>query len=361
MLSAHGVVVRSPGEPARLEEIRIDAPGPGEVLVRVLATGVCHTDLHCRNGDFGKEFPYLLGHEATGVVEAVGAGVASPAVGQTVVLVWRAPCLVCRFCSEGRLEMCPRPSTAGARLHTREGQPLGRVLGLGTFATHTVVAAGQAIPVPPELAAEATCLLGCAVGTGVGAVLHAAALPPAASVAVFGCGAVGVSVIMGAQLAHAARVIAVDINLQKLELARFLGATEAIDATKHDPVRRIRELTGGGVDYTFDVVGTPETLGQALSSLGVNGTCVLVGVPGPAARFSYPMARFFHARARLISTWYGECLPSRDIPRFCEWYRDGRLDLDALVTARIGLGDVEKGFAAMQRGEVLRSVIHVQA
>jgi len=242
-------------------------------------------------------------------------------------------------------------------MRTSDGQTLGRVLGLGTFATHTVVAAAQAIPVPPDLAPEATCLLGCAVGTGVGAALYAARVPPGATVAGIVCGAVGVSVIMGARLAHAARVIAVDISLAKLEAARFLGAAEAIDATKHDPVRRIRDLTEGGVDIAFDVVGTPETLGQALSSLGVNGTCVLVGVPAPGMKVSYPLARFFHSRSRLISTWYGECLPSRDIPLFCDWYRSGLLDLDALVSTRIPLGDVEKGFAAMKRGETLRSVI----
>jgi S-(hydroxymethyl)mycothiol dehydrogenase len=340
-----------------VEEVIVDPPGPGEVLVRVVASGVCHTDLHAKNGEFGGDFPYLLGHEATGVVEAVGEGVLRPVVGDMVVLSWRAPCGVCRFCTAGRPEMCPQPAVAGPRLRTRDGQPLGRVLGLGTFTTHTVVAAGQAIPVAKDLPPEATCLLGCAVGTGVGAALRSASMPPGATVAVYGCGAVGVSVIMGARLAHASRVIAVDINLPKLEAARMLGATEAVDASKHDPVRRIRELVPGGVDFAFDVVGIPETVGQALSSCGMNGTAVLVGVPTPGTRISYPMSKFFFMRQRLVATWYGESLPSRDIPLYAEWYRDGLLDLDALVTTRIRLEDVERAFASMQRGETLRSVI----
>src|SRR5262249_29210188 len=224
-------------------------PGPGEVRVRVLATGVCHTDLHTRQGNFGTEFPYLLGHEATGVVESIGEGVARPTIGETVMLSWRAPCGACRFCAAGSPHRCARPTTAQPRMRTSDGLTLSRVLGLGTFATHTVVAAGQAIPVPASarpLAPEATCLIGCAVATGVGAALYAGAVGPSSTVAVFGCGAVGISVIQGARLAHAAQILAVDLVPRKLEWARSLGATAAIEARTGDPVARIKELTGGG-------------------------------------------------------------------------------------------------------------------
>lgn len=357
-IAARGVIVRTPGAPATVEELIVDPPGPGEVLVRILATGVCHTDLHAKLGNFAPDFPYLLGHEATGVVEAVGAGVTRPATGDTVVLSWRAPCGECRVCAAGRPTFCPRPATAKPRMRTKDGQTLGRVLGLGTFTTHTVVAAAQAIPVPADLRPEATSLIGCAVVTGVGSALYVAQLAHGSRVAVFGCGAVGMSVIQGARLAAATRIIAVDIVPRKLEWAKQFGATDVIDAREVDPVKRIRELTGGaGVDAAFEAIGLPQTLTQAMGACDVGGTCVLIGVPVPGTNFTLSLVKFFYTRGHLRSTFYGDCLPSRDVPLLCEWYRQGRLDLDGLVTRRIRLDEIEDAFGAMERGETLRSVI----
>jgi S-(hydroxymethyl)mycothiol dehydrogenase len=354
---AKAVVVRAPGARAEVETIIIEPPGPGEVLVRMLASGVCHTDLHAQQGHFGKQFPYLLGHEATAMVEAVGDGVSSPAIGDTVMLNWRAPCGACAFCKAGRPSHCRRPLTAGERLHTNDGQALGRVLGLGTFCTHTVVAAGQCIIADPSLAPEATCLIGCGVVTGVGAALFSAKVGAGQTVAVYGCGAVGISVVQGARLARASRIVAIDRVASKLELARGFGATDTIDASTTDPVARVRELIRGGVDHAFEAVGLPETLEQALASCGLAGSCTLIGVPRPDAQITVPLAKFFYGRHTLRSTFYGDCLPSRDFPLLEQWYRSGALDLDGLVSARIGIDDVESAFEAMQRGETLRSVI----
>jgi len=352
------VIVRAPGEPARVEEIRIAPPGPQEVRVRVAATGVCHTDLLARQGHFGKDFPYLLGHEATGVIEEVGEGVAEARVGETVTLSWRAPCGRCRFCARGQPTLCQRPLTAAPRMHLPDGTPLGRVLGLGTFASHTVVAAAQAIALDPTLAPEATCLIGCAVATGVGAVLNAARVGPGESVVVFGCGAVGLSVIQGARLARAERIIAVDRAAGRLEIARRFGATDVVDARAMDVVKVVRELTGGnGVDHAFEAVGLPETLEQAVGCAGLAGVITIIGVPRPADRVTLSQAKLFYGRHTLRATFYGDCLPSRDFPLFASWYRRGELDLDAMVTARIGLGDVEAAFSALERGEGVRSVI----
>jgi S-(hydroxymethyl)mycothiol dehydrogenase len=356
VLNVRGVVVRAPGAPAAVETIRVTAPAAGEVLVRIVASGVCHTDVHARQGNFGRAFPYLLGHEAVGVVERVGDGVTRPALGQTVVLSWRAPCGACRFCDAGRPSHCERPLTAGERLHTEDGQALGRVLGLGTFASHTVVAAAQAIvlddPIPPEVA----CLLGCGVVTGVGAALFAARVQPGETVAVFGCGGVGLSVVQGARLARAARIVAVDRVPDKLAMAKKLGASDVVDARDGDPVRAIRNLSGG-VDHAFEAVGLAATLEQALASCRLGGSCTLIGVPAPAASASLRLAPFFYGRLTLRATFYGDCLPARDFPLLAAWYRSGDLDLDSLVSARIGLDDVEQALVALERGEALRSVV----
>jgi S-(hydroxymethyl)mycothiol dehydrogenase len=357
-LTAQAVVVRSAGAPATVEEIVVDPPGPGEVLVRVVASGVCHTDLHAKLGEFGREFPYLLGHEATGIVTELGPGVERPAIGTTVVLAWRAPCGACRFCVTGRPVRCARPAVAAPRMRTRDGQTLGRVLGVGTFTTHTVVAAAQAIPIAADLAPAATCLIGCCVATGVGAALFAVHVPPGAQVAVIGCGAVGASVIQGARLARAARIFAVDKSPTRLEAARRFGATDTLVAGA-EVVKTIRERSGGGVAYAFEAVGLPETLAQALAVTELGGTAVFIGVPSGSAVFSYPMAKLFYGRSSIVTTFGGDALPARDFPLIADFYRAGTLDLDGLVTQHIGLHDVEEAFAAMARGEGLRQVIRL--
>jgi S-(hydroxymethyl)mycothiol dehydrogenase len=242
-------------------------------------------------------------------------------------------------------------------MKTSEGQPLGRVLGLGTFTTHLVCAAAQCIPVPADLSPAATCLIGCGVATGVGAALYAAPVTPGSTVAVFGCGAIGMSVIQGARLAHAARIVAVDLAQKKLEWALRFGATDVVDASAGDPVKKIRELTGGGVTYAFEAVGLPQTLQQAASSTELGGTCVLIGVPVPGATFSLSMVKFFYGRVTLKATFCGDTLPARDFPLLADWYRKKTLDLDGLVTQTLDLSQVEEAFNSLKRGDTLRSVL----
>jgi S-(hydroxymethyl)mycothiol dehydrogenase len=357
-LQAQGVIARTAGEPAQVEDFQVDDPGPGEVLVRIQASGVCHTDLMYRDGDVGEDFPYLLGHEGAGIVEAVGPDVQRPQVGDYVILAWRAPCGLCRFCGIGMLNLCSASLNAEPRMRTQDGKTLTPALGIGTFGTHTVVAASQAVPVPREVPPAQACLIGCGVMTGVGAALYTAQIRRGSSVAVFGCGGVGASVIQGARLARARRIIAVDVAPKKLVWAREFGATDVVDARETDPEERIKALTdGNGVDYSFEAAGRVDTLEQALWSRDLAGTCVIIGVPAAGSSLRLDLPRYFGLGGALRVSWYGDCLPSRDFPLLSDWYLRGELDLDNLVTRRIGLGDTEDAFHAMHGGETLRSVI----
>jgi S-(hydroxymethyl)mycothiol dehydrogenase len=359
--TGHGVVVRERGGAARIEELSFDEPGPGEVLVRLGASGVCHTDLNIKRNGSDAQFPCLLGHEGAGVVEAVGPGVTDPTVGDAVVLAWRAPCGDCRFCRRGQPHWCAATLRAAPRITGHDGASLRQALGLGTYATHTVVHARQAIRVPPELPPEQMCLIGCGVMTGVGAVLHTAGVPAGAAVAVFGCGGVGTSVIQGARLAGATTVIGVDVDPRKLRWAEELGATHVVDATAADPVASVKELTGGfGVPFAFDAAGLAVTFRQTLDCLDQRGTAVLVGSPPAEAVLELGMRAFHNSYVTVKACLYGDCLPSRDFPVLAEWYRAGRLKLDhPVVTRTIALDDVEEAFEAMERGETLRSVIRM--
>jgi S-(hydroxymethyl)mycothiol dehydrogenase len=356
-----GVVSRRAGDPAELEEIIIDDPGPGEVLVRIQASGVCHTDLHYKQGKITDNFPFLLGHEGAGIVEAVGEGVTDPRVGDYVVLAWRAPCGYCRFCALGQPNLCSASLNAQPRLTTKKDHlTLNPAIGIGTFCTHTVVAARQAVPVPRECPPEQASLLGCGVTTGVGACLYTAGVRRGSTVAVYGCGGIGASVIMGAKLSRAARIIGVDLAANKLNWAKEFGATDVVDASKVDPVQAIKDLTGGhGVDYSFECVGTPRTLLQALWSRDLAGTCTLIGVPDPTMMVELPMLQFFGLGGSLRVSWYGDNLPSRDFPLLANYYLSGELDLDRMVSRVIRLEETEAAFAAMERGETLRSVIRI--
>jgi len=357
--TARGVIARTPGAPALVEEFTIDDPGPNEVLVRIVASGVCHTDLGVKSGTYGTDgFPFLLGHEGAGIVEAVGPGVTRPSVGDHVILAWRAPCGKCRFCRAGQPNICAASLNAEKRMRTTDGLTLNPVLGIGTFCTHTLVHADQAIPIDADLPSAQMSLIGCGVMTGVGAALYSAGVRPGTSAAVFGCGGVGDSVIQGARLAGATTIIAVDIDPRKLEWAKEFGATHTINAREEDPVARIKELTGGnGVNYSFEAVGRAETLKQALFCRDLAGTCVLIGVPGPGPILELPLQSFFDLGGSLRVSWYGDCLPTRDFPMLANWYRQGQLNLDSVVTRTISLDETEAAFDAMERGETLRSVI----
>jgi S-(hydroxymethyl)mycothiol dehydrogenase len=354
-----GVVAKAKGEPVELVTIEVPDPGAGEALVRIQACGVCHTDLHYRQGGINDDFPFLLGHEAAGVVEAVGPDVRAEALapGDCVVLNWRAVCGECRSCRRGRPWYCFATHNATQKM-TLDGQPLSAALGIGAFAEKTVVAAGQCTKVDPAARPEVAGLLGCGVMAGLGAAMFTGEVGRGDSVAVFGCGGVGNAAIAGARLAGATTIIGVDLDPRKLEWARQLGATVTVDASAEDPVEAIRAATGGnGADVCIEAVGNPKVFEQAFYARDLAGTLVQVGVPTPDMRIELPMIEFFGRGGQLKPSWYGDCLPSRDFPVLVDLHLQGRLPLDAFVTETIGLDDVEEAFHRMERGEVLRSVV----
>jgi S-(hydroxymethyl)mycothiol dehydrogenase len=353
-----GVVAGKVNEPVMLATILVPDPGPGEALVKVQACGVCHTDLHYRDGGINNDFPFLLGHEAAGVVEAIGPDVTDVAPGDYVILNWRAVCGQCRACRRGRPWYCFATHNATQKMTLADGTALSAALGIGAFVEKTLVAAGQCTKVDPAAAPAVAGLLGCGVMAGLGAVLNTAAVTRGDTVAVIGCGGVGNAAIAGAKLAGATTIIGVDIDDRKLEWARGMGATHTVKSGEIDVVAAIRDLTGGfGADVVVDAVGRPETYEQAFYARDLAGTVVLVGVPTPTMRLELPLLDVFGRGGALKSSWYGDCLPSRDFPMLISLYLQGRLDLDAFVTERIGIGDVEQAFEKMHRGEVLRSVV----
>ncbi|MCX5329124.1 MULTISPECIES: S-(hydroxymethyl)mycothiol dehydrogenase [unclassified Streptomyces] len=352
------VVARGKGAPVSLETIIVPDPGPGEALVKVEACGVCHTDLHYREGGINDDFPFLLGHEAAGVVEAVGEGVTDVAPGDFVILNWRAVCGQCRACLRGRPWYCFNTHNAKQKMTLLDGTELSPALGIGAFAEKTLVAAGQCTKVDPAASAAAVGLLGCGVMAGLGAAINTGNVGRGDTVAVIGCGGVGDAAVVGSSLAGAARIIAVDIDDNKLETAKKLGATHTVNSRNADPVEAIRELTGGfGADVVIEAVGRPETYKQAFYARDLAGTVVLVGVPTPEMKLELPLLDVFGRGGSLKSSWYGDCLPSRDFPMLVDLYLQGRLNLDAFVTETIALDEVEKAFERMHGGDVLRSVV----
>jgi S-(hydroxymethyl)mycothiol dehydrogenase len=353
-----GVIARGKGEPVEVTTVLVPDPGPGEALVAVQACGVCHTDLHYREGGIGDDFPYLLGHEAAGVVEAVGDGVTGVAPGDFVILNWRAVCGECRACRRGRPWYCFATHNATQKMTLEDGTVLSPALGIGAFLDKTLVAAGQCTKVDPAVPPEVAGLLGCGVMAGLGAAINTAPVTRGDSVAVIGCGGVGDAAILGAQLAGARTIIGVDIDPRKLEWAKQFGATHVINSRETDPVERIQELTGGnGADVVIEAIGRPETYLQAFYGRDLAGTVVLVGVPTPDMRLEAPLLDFFGRGGALKSSWYGDCLPERDFPMLTDLYLQGRLPLDKFVSETIALDQVESAFAKMERGEVLRSVV----
>ncbi|MCF3140413.1 S-(hydroxymethyl)mycothiol dehydrogenase [Paenarthrobacter sp. AR 02] len=355
-----GVVVRSKGAPATLETVLVPEPGPGEALVDILTSGVCHTDLHYKLGGISDDFPFLLGHEATGVVSAVGPDVTDVAPGDRVVLNWRAVCGNCRACKRGQAQYCFNTHNATQKMTLEDGTELSPALGIGAFIEKTLVAAGQCTKVDADADPAAVGLLGCGVMAGLGAAINTGGVKRGDSVAVIGCGGVGVAAIAGAALAGATTIIAVDIDPKKLERAKELGATHTVDSSAGDPVEEIRALTGGfGADVVIDAVGRPETYKQAFYARDLAGTVVLVGVPTPEMTLELPLLDVFGRGGSLKSSWYGDCLPSRDFPMLVDLYKQGRLDLDAFVTERVTINQVEEAFDKMHQGAVLRSVVEL--
>jgi S-(hydroxymethyl)mycothiol dehydrogenase len=353
-----GVVSVGKGEAVRVETVLVPDPGPGEALVRVQACGVCHTDLHYREGGINDEFPFLLGHEASGIVESVGDDVTDVAPGDFVVLNWRAVCGHCRACLRGRPWYCFNTHNAAQKMTLADGTPLSPALGIGAFVEKTLVHAGQCTKVDPAVRPEVAGLLGCGVMAGLGAAMNTAPVQRGDTVAVIGCGGVGCAAIAGARLAGAVRIIAVDVDDRKLAKAREFGATDTVNSRSADAVEAIRGLTGGnGADVVIDAVGRPETYQQAFHARDLAGTVVLVGVPTPDMRLEMPLLDVFSHGGAVKSSWYGDCLPSRDFPMLVDLHLQGRLPLDKFVSETIALDQVEEAFAAMARGDVLRSVV----
>ena len=358
--TVRGVVSMAEGEPVTITDVVVPDPGPGEAVVAIQACGVCHTDLHYREGGINDEFPFLLGHEAAGVVESVGDDVTEVAPGDYVILNWRAVCGQCRSCLRGRPQICFSTHNASQKMTLTDGTELSPALGIGAFVEKTLVAAGQCTKVDSAAPATAAGLLGCGVMAGIGAAINTGGVGRGDSVAVFGCGGVGDAAIVGAKLAGASTIIGVDIDDRKLEWAKGFGATHTVNSSETDPVEAIQALTGGnGVDVAIEAVGLPVTYRQAFEARDLAGTVVLVGVPRPDMTIELPFIEVFGRGGALKSSWYGDCLPSRDFPMLIDLYLQGRLDLDGFVSETIGLGDVEEAFHKMERGEVLRSVVVV--
>ena len=357
-VQVQGVIAREKDAPVTLETIIVPDPGPGEARVKVLACGVCHTDLHYRQGAINDDFPFLLGHEAAGIVESVGPDVTDVTPGDYVILNWRAVCGQCRACLRGRPWYCFNTHNATQKMTLLDGTELSPALGIGAFAEMTLVAAGQCTKVDAAAAPEVAGLLGCGVMAGLGAAINTGGVTRGDSVAVIGCGGVGDAAIAGARLAGARTIIAVDIDDRKLELAKQFGATHTVNSRNTDPVEAIREATEGfGADVVIEAIGRPDTYEQAFFARDLAGTVVLVGVPSPDMRLDLPLIEYFGRGGALKSSWYGDCLPSRDFPMLIDLYLQGRLPLDQFVTEKIGVGDVEAAFDKMHHGDVLRSVV----
>jgi S-(hydroxymethyl)mycothiol dehydrogenase len=364
MRDARGVVVSGLGAPARIEPIHVDDPGPGEVLVRVVANGVCHSDLWAiQHGNWGSPFPMLLGHEGAGVVEMVGDDITHVAAGDPVLLVWAVPCGTCEACGRGRPRRCAHWWDQPPRLHTEDGRRLIGTLSIGSLATHTVVHAAQVIPIPEGLDLAHACLLGCGASTGIGAAVNTAPVRPGDSVAVIGLGGIGLSALLGSKLAGAEQLIAIDRIASKLDIARSLGATDVIDAGVDDAVAAVRSLTDAGVDVAFEATGLAPVVEQAVAMLARAGTAVAIGVPAPDSTVTLDWGEAttgaaYPAKITLKVTDGGDPL-AEDFTTWLQAAADGRIDLGALVTTVAPFTDeaIAEAFRAMLAGEVIRTVI----
>jgi S-(hydroxymethyl)glutathione dehydrogenase / alcohol dehydrogenase len=350
----------------QVSDVLLDPPGPGEVCVAITAAGVCHSDLHVRRGDWAVPAPLVMGHEGAGVITAVGPDVSGLAEGDHVVLSWVAPCGQCRYCMAGHPARCNFAATVVApsgvlmdgtsRLSLR-GQRIAHYLGVSSFAEHAVVPASGAIKIREDAPLDVVALVGCAVATGVGAVRNTAAVETAATVAVIGCGGVGLSVIQGARLAGASQIIAVDIRPEKTALAVRLGATEQVDASATDPVAAVRDLVPDGVDYAFDAIGLTSTTGQAIGMLGLGGAAVLVGLPPDGATVSFEPLALAESDQRILGSNYGSVRPAVDIPALVDQFMDGHLLLNEMISARLPLESAAAALDDLESGHALRTLL----
>lgn len=352
--------------PLVIETLDLAPPGPGELCVRVLAAGLCHSDLSVIDGSRPRPLPMVLGHEATGEVIELGAGVGDFAVGDRVVFSFVPMCGHCQPCAGGRPALCEPGAAAntggqllggGSRWSDGKAQPRLHHLGVSAFAEFTVVSARSAVRIDPDLAPDIAALFGCAVLTGVGAVVNTAQVLPGESVAVFGLGGVGLSALLGARAASAYPLVAVDIVPEKLALARELGASHCLDARAGDVVAAIRELTRGGVQHAIESAGSGAVLAQAYAATRRGGTTITVGLPSPQQQFSVPAVSLVAEERTVKGSYMGSSVPGRDIPRYIALYRNGRLPVDRLLTHRLALDDINTGFDRLARGEGIRQVI----
>ncbi len=365
-MKARAAILFEVGKKLEIHEVDVQGPQAGEVLIRMAAAGVCHTDRHVMTGHVTAPLPAVLGHEGAGVVEDVGAAVTSVKRGDHVIPLWRLSCGLCEYCSDGRPALCNEGMqirSTGCLLDGTTRLSLGEVpikhfCGVSSFAECAVVPERAVLRIPDDLPLDCAALLGCAVVSGVGAVVNAARVRPGSSVAVFGTGGVGLNVVQGAALAGAETIIAVDRVPQKLEWARRFGATHAVDARQGDPVAEVRALTGGrGVNYAFEVIGEPAVMRQAYDSLAKRGMCVVLGVTPPTAEVRVPSMSLVFEERVLTGSIYGAGAPRVEIPKLIALYRAGRLKLDELLTRRYPFAQVNEAYEALERGEVARSVV----
>ena len=359
-------VMREVGLPLGIEDVEIAEPGPGEVLVKMAATGVCHSDLHALKGEWQMGLPLVLGHEGSGIVEAVGAGVQRVAVGDHVVLSWTAGCGSCLYCLSGQPNICAHLLESvhqnvmfdGTTRLRKDGEPIYGFLGVASFGEYAVVPESGAVTVKRDIPLDLASVVGCAVATGFGAASKTVQVPVGASTAIIGLGGVGLAILQGCVAQSARSVIAIDVRDDKLELASRLGATDVINARNDDPGAAVSELTGeAGVDFAFEAIGLKATIEQALAMLGRRGTAVLVGMPPEGVTFEADPLLISAFEQRVVGSNYGSSNPAVDFPRLLELFERGRIDLSSMVTRRLPLGEINEAFASMERGEGVRTVI----
>jgi S-(hydroxymethyl)glutathione dehydrogenase/alcohol dehydrogenase len=353
-------VLREINKPLEIEDIQHGDPAPREVLIRTVAAGVCHSDLHFQNGSYPHELPVVLGHESAGVVEAVGSDVTYVKPGDHVITCLSAFCGHCEYCLTGHMSLCQepelqRPASQPPRLSAGD-EAIAQFLNLSSYAEYMLVHEHAIVKVSPDMPLDRAALIGCGVTTGVGAVIHTAKVEPGSTVAVIGCGGIGLSAINGAAIAGAARIIGIDRVASKLDLARKFGATDVINAGEVDVIETVREMTGGGVHYSFEAIGLKQTAEQAFKMLGMGGTATIIGMIPVGVHVDLHGPEFLMER-KMQGSNMGSNRFRVDMPRFVDFYLQGRLHLDDLISRRIRLQDVNDGLAALETGEVARSVI----